>query len=360
VTKILHFNIFKSVPKGVLNQIADEFRVKEKIENIDQWDIKVFSHDQTTFSFQEKVDCSYKNAFVKGVMNYVLLRKKAYGWLAQVAAEYDAVFLRHRAGDVFEYLYSSQFGKYFTVHHTMEVPEARTRKFPLGLLESNLEKYTGPRILDRAQGIIGVTPEIVEYELSRISKPMPSFCHPNGIDVQQYCIVPDEREGVPKLLFVTSYDAPWHGIDLLLKNLTHSKEKYELHLVGDVTLQTGDDTRIVYHGLRDDRYIEALASKCDVGLSSFALSRKNMTQACPLKTRQYLAMGLPVYSGHMDSGLPLDFPYYKNGGLNMDELFKFTHNARSISREEVRSASCNYIDKRQLMEKLACWISSVG
>jgi glycosyltransferase involved in cell wall biosynthesis len=189
--------------------------------------------------------------------------------------------------------------------------------------------------LNGAQGIIGVTPEIVNYELSRLRKPKPTFCHPNGINLEKYHIAPDYREGVPKMLLVASFDAPWHGVDLLIEELTRTKEKFELHLVGSVKFNTDDDKRIIYHSVRDEEYIRDLASKCDLGLSSFALFRKNMTEACPLKVRQYLAMGLCVYSGHIDSGLPAHFPFYHHDELDADKIIEFALNSRSYSREVV-------------------------
>jgi hypothetical protein len=242
----------------------------------------------------------------------------------------------------------------------MEVPEAKTRKFPLNLFEASLERYIGHKVLERAVGIIGVTPEIVEYELSRLTNPKPAYCYPNGIDLGRYRIVQDRRKGIPKFIFVASFDAPWHGVDLLLKELGRTKNSFELHLVGDISLKTySDDNRFVYHGLQDERYIDDLVSKCDVGLGSFALFRKHMTQACPLKIRQYLAMGLPVFSGHIDSGLPVNFPFYKHDSLNAEKLLAFAQESRMYSREEVRSESSKYIDKTQLMEKLLSWIGSV-
>ena len=136
---------------------------------------------------------------------------------------------------------------------------------------------------------------------------------------------------------------------------------HKLHIIGNISASSDHrDDRIVFHGVRDEQYIEEIASECDVGLSSFALFRKNMSEACPLKVRQYLAMGIPVYSGHVDSGLPPDFPYYKNGGLNLNALLNFAKYSRCFSREEVRSASSKYIDKKLLMKKLISWVESVS
>lgn len=364
--KILHFNIFKTIPKGVLNQLRDEQEVVELERGHFQWDIKVFSQDQAKYRFQETVVSTRQWGVCKAIANYISLRKTAYGWLRDNSGDYDAILLRYRSGDILEYLSTKGFGKYFTVHHTMEVPEAKSRKFPFGVLEAGLDSYLGPRIISNAVGIIGMTPEIINYELSRLRSPKPAYCHPNGVDLRHYKVIPDLRKGVPKLLLVASIPAPWHGVDLLIDELSRADEKFELHLVGNFSKhfekqyeKEREDSRIIYHGFRENDYIEALAAKCDVGLSCFALFRKNMREACPLKVRQYLAMGLPVYSGHIDSGLPADFPYYCNGGLNASALFDFVRLSRSFSREEVRASSSNHIDKKIQINRLVEWIDSV-
>ena len=142
--KILHFNLYKTVPIGVLNQVVDEVRAVDKLKDLVDWDVKVYSHDKPTFSFQECVVSTCRNAYIKHVLNYFILRNKAYSWLAHTAPEYDAILLRHRTGDVFEYFYSNRIDNYFTVHHSMEIPEARTRKLPFSAAEAILEKYVGP------------------------------------------------------------------------------------------------------------------------------------------------------------------------------------------------------------------------
>jgi hypothetical protein len=40
-----------------------------------------------------------------------------------------------------------------------------------------------------------------------------------------------------------------------------------------------------------------------IGIGTLALHRKNMEEACPLKTREYLANGLPVLIAYKDSDL---------------------------------------------------------
>jgi hypothetical protein len=48
----------------------------------------------------------------------------------------------------------------------------------------------------------------------------------------------------------------------------------------------------------------------DVGISTLALHRKNMNEACPMKVRQYLAQGLPVLAASYDTDIQSDQCFY--------------------------------------------------
>lgn len=103
----------------------------------------------------------------------------------------------------------------------------------------------------------------------------------------------------------------------------------------------------------DRHQIKEIAAGCDLGLTSFALFRKGMTQACTLKTREYLAMGLPVCSGHEDPAFPPSFHYYiHDPDLSGDRLLETAKEFRRTKRETVRQAATPFIDKFGIMEKL--------
>ena len=62
-------------------------------------------------------------------------------------------------------------------------------------------------------------------------------------------------------------------------------------------------SNLIAHGyLETEAYREVLGS-CDVGLGSCGLHRIPLQEACPLKTRDYLASGLPVIVPYADTAL---------------------------------------------------------
>ena len=81
--------------------------------------------------------------------------------------------------------------------------------------------------------------------------------------------------------------------------------------------------------------------------------RVGLTDGCTLKVREMLAMGLPVFSGHKDTALPKDFPYYFSEGGNIEDIIKFSIKVANVTRQEVRDASFRYIDKSICFKLLA-------
>lgn len=109
---------------------------------------------------------------------------------------------------------------------------------------------------------------------------------------------------------------------------------------------------IVVHGrLKQDEYLK-IFEKSHIGIVSLAMARIELNEGATLKVREMLAMGLPIYSGHCDTALPPDFPYYVNGKVDVSAIVEFVRVVGNLPRETVREASRRYIDKRVSIENL--------
>lgn len=360
--KILHFSLHKNIPLGVVNQLYSERKAGQQLSDKVLWDTAVFSHDDLNAEFQYHVPLLLNGSgFFAKVLNYIKLRRVAYKWLKKNAKKYHAIVLRYRSGDLFLLKESYWFNNIFTLHHTKEIEEAKTRYGQWGKLEEFIERYIGRAILKKSSGILGVTQEIVDYEIGRIGIAKPSYCYPNGICMEDVSLSSDKRRGCPKFIFITSAYTKWHGMDLVLKRFADYSHDYVLHIVGIGSMDNYvDDPRIKFHGVQQRPYIMSLLSECDVGLGSFGLNRIGLTEACHLKVREYLAAGLPVYSAYQDSGIPENFPYYNIGNIDIYELMEYALYARKISREDVRLSSRPYIEKAILMNKLVEWLKNAS
>jgi len=200
----------------------------------------------------------------------------------------------------------------------------------------------------------------VDYELNRVSQIKPTFVYPNGFDISSREITIDKRNGAPVFLMIATEFSPWQGLELVIDELKVISELFEFHVIGNVSdsqIKRGNgDERFVFHGMRDSGFINEVMGKVDVGIAAYRLDLKGMKQACSLKVRDYLAAGVPVYSGHADATIPDNFPYYINKELNPHELIDFAKQVRSVPRQKVREESEKYIDKRIYFKALTDWL----
>jgi len=300
-----------------------------------------------------------------GVSNsWMAFHKSFYRWLVSQEPEFDVILLRYSMYDPFLYHYLRRVNKpVFLVHHTLEVPELILGRGLLAKLKVAGEMLISQYSLRLATGLIGVTSEILDYECNRHrSQCKNGYTYPNGFLCDQSILVDDERNDVPRFLFVASKFSPWQGLDCFLKSARLSEDAFHVDIVGDASISdqahVRHDSRIQFHGHLSSESIRALAAQADISLSSFALFRKGMKEACTLKVRESLAMGLPVYAGHRDV-FPAAFPYFKYGACDIHAMLAYSRDMRLISRQAVAEAAAPYIDKRVLLQSLYNWLSMI-
>ncbi len=292
---------------------------------------------------------------------YLALRISAYRWLREHGGHYDAILVRHPLGDPLLPHFIKHLDNTFTIHHTNELGEINRTESLAKRIQYAIEKRAGKTVLASTRGIVGLTEEILRAELRRAgAPPPPGFVSPNGIELVQNGVIPDQRGGKIKLVSVCSKPYPWHGIDRIVSALKNSSNQdIEIHLIGDVTAYDfGRDARLNYHGIIPHHDLTTKLGQFDMGLGSFALDRNGMTEACTLKTREYLAAGLPVLAHHRDAGLPEDFPYFINEAFSIERAVELARAFRSTPKTTIREISAPYIDKRALLQKQAEWILS--
>ncbi|MCL6416093.1 hypothetical protein MIB92_10545 [Aestuariirhabdus sp. Z084] len=356
--KVLHFGYSGYHQPGVLSQLKAECVASRRL-GID-WDVVFFSHENSREKFVKSTTLSngHSNAVSK-VYRYFYLRFYIFFWLARHRGGWDVVLLRNVPGDPFIYLVSLLFKKYITVHHSKEHEEVALMPRFSGWVGRLYEKALGPRVLQSGQGVIAVTQELIDYELSRLDRVKAGFVFPNGITVNANKRFNDRRSGVYKLIGVYSQDYEWNGLDYIYDELRNNdRTDIEIHLVGKLK-PICEDCRIVYHGVMRAEQLEELYSQMDVGLGVFGLHRKSMNEACTLKSREYLANGLGVYAGHKDSALPLDFAYYCSGVFNLNKAVELAKGFRKVKKEEVFCDSVEFVDKASRLSKLYAWIQSL-
>nr|WP_231374807.1 MULTISPECIES: glycosyltransferase [unclassified Polaromonas] len=347
---------------GIVNQMKWEQAAAKKLGL--NWDVRFYCPIGTIEKSEISIFSKRKNLMgsflLRKAFVWIQFRIDYYRWLFEISTEYDIFILRYLGYDPFQYFFVKHIKKpvYF-VHHTLEVPEfASDSGFP-AYVKAKAEEFIGKRILPLSAGIVGVTQEIVDYEMQRSGLVgFKNFVYPNGI-----CYVDninlDQRLDIPELIFVASFFDEWHGLDLIISAMKKNNAKFILHLVGCVgqrdLIMAKEDIRIHIHGRLPHTEILQLMQRCAIGLSSFALFRKGMSEASTLKVREYLMMGLPVYSGHKDI-FPDLFLYYKNGPVDIDMIIAFAMQCISLNRAIVAASAREYIEKDILLSKFSSFV----
>lgn len=291
------------------------------------------------------------------ISNWLRFQVEFYRWVLSQENNFDVIIIRYSPHDPFllDFLIKSKI-KIFTIHHTLEGPEL-SGKGTIGKIRSAVDSVLSKISLRKVYGICAVTNEILEYEKKKAGnsnriKVLPPY--PNGVKIPS--IIPvDSREATPELIFIASKFSPWQGLDLLLSTVPECQDQFILHLVGDLASNKNNpilrDSRIKIHGSLDQKQIKTLSSHCWLGLSAFALHRKGMKEACPLKVREYLSLGLPVYAGHKDC-FPADASFFTSGPAKIKAIIQYAYKTKSYSREQVIHDAAPYISKKALLKNL--------
>jgi glycosyltransferase involved in cell wall biosynthesis len=231
--------------------------------------------------------------------------------------------------------------KVVTEHNTIEIKEWRLLGNYIGFLYIMWELTFGCLCRSYTDGIIGVTDEITSYELerSRIIN-MPYITIGNGIDVYRTRIrkPPSLVDEELILLCVASFSR-WHGIDRLLRGLSHYKGsiKVRLYMVGNgpeipnlrlIVKELSLADNVIFTDILGGSLLDDIFDKSHIAIGSLGLHRMNMKEASILKAREYCARGIPFLYECSDPDFPDNFPYIKivsgdESPIEIEEVIRF-------------------------------------
>ena len=161
-------------------------------------------------------------------------------------------------------------------------------------------------LLGRARGLVFVTGELRRSRSFARYASRPSTVVANGIELGSEPPAQPANEQ-PRAIFLGSARQPWHGVDKLV-DLARALPALQIDVVG----YTPDELEraaphppqnVRAHGRLPRARYAPLLHAADVGIGTLALHRKELTEAAPLKVREYLAAGLPVVLAYDDVDL---------------------------------------------------------
>lgn len=348
--RVLHAAFMNEASLGILNQMFWENESAKKLKL--EWKSLLFVKKEYTdldFKYNDTVIFLNKNGWYDSHVAY-------YNSLLNAMEEFDILLLRYNISDPLQYFFLKKINKpVYLIHHTIETSEILSYSGSKRYIKYLVDVFFGMLSLRNCKNIICVTNEIYNYENSRVNNKFKNkIIYPNGINYNLLSFE-NRKDGIPQILFVASYFNDWHGLDILLKSLKYNDSNFILHLVGNLSDKDKEvairDERIILHGILPPNKITKIMENAWVGLSSFALHRKAMSEACTLKVREYLMYGIPVYSGHKDT-FPEDFQYYCIGKPDINEILKYAYNLKDLNAKDISLESKKFINKENLLKVL--------
>lgn len=207
---------------------------------------------------------------------------------------------------------------------------------------------------------------------------IPTIKTQNGVMVDALTPVKCLNENISEInLIAVSACISYHGYERCIRGLADyygaevNNKIVKFHIVGE-----GDELSaykslvqkyrleqyVLFYGKKTGTELEAIYDMADVAMSTFGLYKINLSTTSPLKTKEYLAKGLPVVSGFHDktftdqnSDFCLEFP---NDDSNVDikKIIDFyegileKYKSKKALRDCIREYAKKNVDMSKVME----------
>ena len=209
-------------------------------------------------------------------------------------------------------------------------------------------------VLRRCTGIVSMTQEMLAMpEFGRFRKP--SIVIPNGVPLDECPPVPriDDPDPRPVILLAASGGHPtekthWHGVDKVLELAESTINSLRFLIVGaELVRREKVPGNVEIVGFVPPDELGAQYARADVAFGTLALHRKGMEEACPFKTREALAFGLPVILGYRETA-------FLDCGAGFDWLLQIPNRADNLreSRDRIIDFATRWnrrrLDRREI------------
>jgi glycosyltransferase involved in cell wall biosynthesis len=174
----------------------------------------------------------------------------------------------------------------------------------------------------------------------------------NGVDIDDYPLKTNLINRLDNLRLVGVGNVlDYHGYDRIIimirdNELTRFARSIEFNIVGPDTpalaklkglvVSSNLSSKVIFHGPQYGIELDEIFSRCDIAVSSLAWHRVNVFQHSNLKTREYMARGIPFIYAGLDEQVPSTFEYacrvpLDDSPLNVEMLFGFAQHVLSCA-----------------------------
>lgn len=186
-------------------------------------------------------------------------------------------------------------------------------------------------------------------------------------------------------LMCVAYYGDWHGMDRMIKGLHRYYEdggtrKIVLHLAGagdtlstlkNLTGKYGLGEHVVFPGIVSGKELDDLYDGCSFAVGALGFHRYGDVVAASLKTREYLAKGIPfIYEGEVDvfQKEPLDYCWkvpYDDSPIDIEAFLAFhDEQYQRISKDDmvemIRAYAERHVSMRSAMSEVVAYLEKHG
>ena len=173
----------------------------------------------------------------------------------------------------------------------------------LGLPFSLYNRLTRGILLNHTNGLVCLSNELRTSSYNAKYK-KPTQVIGDSIDLATTSLLPAPKNAQPRIAFIGSPGSLWQGVDKLIL-LAKNFSDLSVHIIGYDQIEGHHSLpdNLHLHGyLGKSEYTDILAT-IDCAIGSLALHRIHLEESSPLKTRECLALGLPMVLPYKDTDL---------------------------------------------------------
>lgn len=204
----------------------------------------------------------------------------------------------------------------------------------------------------------------------------------NGIIVNDVTMAKAQRDDNTIRLIAVAMLRREHGYERCIKGLAqyyqrNTKRAVEMHIVGDgselayykkLVSQAHLEKYVLFYGRKLGKELDQLYNNADLALGFFGLYKGGQNTISALKTREYLAKGLPVVSGCIEDIMRSDtrdfFKIFPNDAsvIDIQEIVNFyddileKYNSKEKIRETIRTYAKKNVDMSVVMKPVIHYI----
>ena len=203
-------------------------------------------------------------------------------------------------------------------------------------------------------GACSVTEELRIIQSTRIRHKTKVFTNSIKLQVKSSNLLANNHKFGQRisLVFLASDSFKWNGIEILAVLATDFPD-FDFHVVGLTGLNTKN---LFWYGPLYGEELSNFLFDMDFGISTLAIDSLNLKQAAPLKSRTYLAHGLPTIGAYQDSAfIECDFflqvVFDKNTFQLLDKkqflAFINKWNGKKVNLERLDSINSNVVERNR-------------